>query len=255
MILAIDVGNTHIVLGCLEDGRTHSLSRLTTDPVKTEYEYAVIIRDVLSFDDVDCETLEGAIISSVVPAVTNTLRGAVRLLCGKEPLVVGAGIKTGLNIRIDNPAQLGADLAVGAVAALSLCPPPLIVIDMGTATTITAIDKDGAFRGGAISPGVVISMNALAGGTAQLPDISIEAPKHCIGTNTITCMQSGAIYGAAAMLDGMIERMEEELGTPCTVIATGGLSSCVIPHCRREIRYEPELLLHGLKVIWEKNKK
>ena len=254
MILAIDVGNTHIVLGCLEDGRTHSLSRLTTDPVKTEYEYAVIIRDVLSFDNVDCEKLEGAIISSVVPAVTNTLRGAVRLLCGREPLVVGAGIKTGLNIRIDNPAQLGADLAVGAVAALSLCPPPLIVIDMGTATTITAIDKDGAFRGGAISPGVVISMNALAGGTAQLPDISIEAPKHCIGTNTITCMQSGAIYGAAAMLDGMIERFEEELGYPCKVVATGGLSKVIVPHCRKDVILDPMLMMKGLKIIYDKNK-
>ncbi len=253
MILAIDVGNTHIVLGCLENGEIHSVSRLATDPNKTEYEYAVFLRDVLAFNGVDVSALEGAILSSVVPAVTGTLKGAVRLLTGLDTLVVGAGIKTGLNIRIDDPAQLGSDLVVGAVAALSLAPPPLIVIDMGTATTIFAIDKKGSFLGGAIVPGVSLSMNALAGGASLLPKVPIEAPKKCICTNTVTCMQSGAVFGAAAMLDGMIERMEEELGEKAAVIATGGLSGSITPHCRREIRCEPELLLKGLAVIWEKN--
>lgn len=255
MILAIDAGNTHIVLGCLEAKRTRTLARISTDPTKTTHEYAILIRDVLDFECIDIRELEGAIISSVVPAVTNTLRAAVRLLCRKEAMVLGDGIETGLNIRIDKPEQLGADLAVGAVAALALCPPPLIVIDIGTATTITVIDKEGAFRGGTISPGPVLSMKALAGSTAQLPEISVDVPKHCIGTDTISCMHSGAIYGAAAMLDGLIERMETELGYSATLIATGGLAACVLPHCHREIHYEPDLLLNGLKVIWDKNKK
>lgn len=255
MILAIDVGNTHVVLGTINGGAVESVGRLSTDSVCTEYEYAVMIRDVLSFRHIDAAKLDGAIISSVVPAVTATLRRSIRLLCGRDALVVGAGVKTGLNIRIDDPAQLGADLVVGAVAALDLEAPPLIIIDMGTATTIFAIDSTGAFRGGAILPGVMISMNALSGGTSQLPYINIEAPKKCIGTNTVECMQSGAVYGAASMLDGMVERMEAELGAPASVIATGGLAGCIIPYCKHEIRYEPELLLNGLALIWEKNQK
>lgn len=255
MILAIDVGNTQIVLGCLEGRELHSSARIATDLLKTDYEYAVTIRDALSFNHVDTTALEGAILSSVVPSVTATLRRTVQLLIGQEPLVVGAGLKTGLNIRIDDPAQLGADLAVGAVASLALCEPPIITVDMGTATTICALDESGAFVGGAILPGVAVGMNALSGKTSLLPTVSIEAPRRCIGKNTVECMQSGAVYGAAAMLDGMIERMEAELGSSVTVIATGGLFRCVAPYCRREMRYEPDLLLQGLAVLWEKNKK
>ena len=253
MILAIDTGNTNVVLGLIENGEPRFLARLATDTNRTEHEYAVAMRDVLAFQGVDVSDLEGAILSSVVWPLNTTLRRAVELLIGKEPLVVGRGLKTGLDIRIDDPGQVGADLVVGAVAGLHLEKPPLILIDMGTATTVTAVDAAGRFVGGAILPGLRLSMKALSEGTSQLPRVYLEAPARCIGTNTVACMQSGAIFGTAAMLDGMIDRMEEELGGKAAVIATGGLAGCVVPHCRREIRYEPDLLLKGLAVLWEKN--
>ena len=255
MILAIDVGNTNVVLGCIEGKEILSVARMATDVHKTEYEYAVAMRDVLAFRGVDVSELEGAILSSVVWPLTTTLHRAVELLTGKAPLVVGRGLKTGLDIRIDDPGQVGADLVVGAVAGLHLCAPPLILIDMGTATTFTVVDAAGRFRGGAIVPGLRLSMEALSEGTSLLPRVSLEAPEKCIGTNTVASMQSGAIFGTAAMMDGMIDRMEEELGEKASVIATGGLAGCVVPCCRREIRYEPELLLIGLAVLWEKNRK
>lgn len=255
MILAIDVGNTNIVLGCIDGAKLRPVARMATDVNKMEYEYAVAMRDVLAFQGVSVSDLEGAILSSVVWPLNTTLHRAVELLIGKSPMVVGRGLKTGLDIRIDDPGQVGADLVVGAVAALQLAAPPLIIIDMGTATTVTVVDAEGKFRGGAIVPGLRLSMEALSEGTSQLPRVSLEAPAKCIGTNTVACMQSGAIFGAAAMLDGMIERMEEELGQKAAVIATGGLAGCVTPYCRREIRYEPDLLLIGLAALWEKNHK
>ena len=256
MILAIDVGNTNIVLGLIENGKIRSVApRITSDVNKTDYEYAVEIENVLDFVGVDATEAEGAILSSVVWPLTSTLQSAVKLLTGKTALIVGAGLKTGINICIDDPGQVGADLVVGAVGALALETAPLIVIDMGTATTITVIGEGNRFLGGAILPGLRLSMDALSAGTSLLPRISLEAPEKCISTNTVTCMQSGAVFGSAAMLDGMIERMEAELGQKTTVIATGGLAGCVTPFCRREIRYEPDLLLQGLAVLWEKNRR
>lgn len=256
MILAIDVGNTNIVLGLIENGEIRSVTpRIATDVKKTDYEYAASIGSVLDFVGVDVSQVEGAILSSVVWPLTATLQSTVKLLTGKSPLVVGKGLKTGLNICIDDPGQVGADLVVGAVAALSLAEPPLIVIDMGTATTLTAVDANGRFIGGAIAPGLRLSMDALSGGTSQLPRVSLEAPRKVIATNTVECMQSGAIFASAAMLDGMIERMEAELGMSAAVIATGGLAACVAPYCKREIRLEPDLLLKGLAVLWERNRK
>ena len=253
MILAIDTGNTNVVLGCIENGEIVSVARLATDIHKTEYEYAIAMRDVLAFRGINVSEMEGAILSSVVWPLNTTLRRAVELLIGKEPLVVGRGLKTGLDIRIDDPGQVGADLVVGAVAGLKIAPPPLILIDMGTATTVTAVDAAGRFVGGAIAPGLRLSMEALSEGTSQLPRVSLDAPAKCIGTNTVASMQSGAIFGSAAMIDGLVDRMEEELGSKATVIATGGLAGCVVACCRREIRYEPDLLLKGLAALWEKN--
>ena len=256
MILAIDVGNTNIVLGLIENGQLGSVApRLATDPNKSAYEYAVAMESVLDFVGVDATEAEGAIISSVVWPLTETLRAAVKMLTGKSALIVGAGLKTGLNICIDDPGQVGADLVVGAVAALKLAEPPLIVIDMGTATTITVVDEGNKFLGGAILPGLNLSMEALASGTSLLPRVSLDAPEKVISTNTVECMQSGAIYGSAAMIDGMIERMEAELGRRATVIATGGLAGRVTPLCKRQIRLEPDLLLTGLAVLWEKNRR
>ena len=210
---------------------------------------------MLDLLEVDRHAIEGSIISSVVPPVLNSFKTAIIKLTGKAPLVVGPGIKTGLNILLDNPAMAGGDLIVGAVAALAEYKPPLLIVDMGTATTLTALDAKGNFLGGSIFPGVKISAEALSGKTAQLPAISLEAPKKAIGRNTIDSMRSGLMMGTAAMLDGMIQRMEEELGSPATVIATGGIARFVIPMCRREMIYDKDLLLKGLRLLYENNRK
>ena len=255
MILAIDIGNTNIVLGCI-DGKTIVREvRMATDPIKTSDQYCLEIKGMLDLMEIDVRRIEGVIISSVVPPVLNSFKTAILKLTGITPLVVGPGIKTGLNILLDNPAMAGGDLIVGAVAALAEYRPPMLVIDMGTATTITAIDERGNFVGGSIFPGVKIMAESLSGKTAQLPAISLEAPKKAIGRNTVDCMRSGLMMGTAAMLDGMIERMEAELGSPVTVIATGGIARFVIPMCRREMIYDKDLLLKGLRILYENNKK
>jgi len=255
MILAIDIGNTNIVLGCIEGQQIVREARMATDVIKTSDQYCAELKSMLDLLEVDRKAIEGSIISSVVPPVLNSFKTAIVKLTGKVPLVVGPGIKTGLNILLDNPAMAGGDLIVGAVAALAEYKPPLLVVDMGTATTMIALDAKGSFLGGSIFPGVKISAEALSGKTAQLPAISLEAPKKAIGRNTIDCMRSGVMMGTAAMLDGMIERMEEELGSPATVVATGGIARFVIPMCRREMIYDKDLLLKGLRILYENNKK
>lgn len=253
MILAVDCGNTNIVLGCIEDGEISDVMRLETNRKKTEFEYAATIRQILRISGRNKSDFEGAIISSVVPQLTETLKTAVDLITGHDALIVGAGVKTGLNIRIDDPSQLGADLVAAAVAALSLHNPPLVIIDMGTATTISAIDQNARLLGGAIMPSPNVAMEALTGSVSLLPHIPIEPSKRVIGSNTIDCMKSGAIFGTAASIDGMIDRIEEELGSPATVIATGGLARKILPFCRRNITFDENLLLRGLWVIWQKN--
>ena len=254
MILAIDIGNSNIVLGCIDEGKIVREARMATDLIKTSDQYCAELMGILRFLEIDRSSIDGTIISSVVPPVLNSFKAAVVKLTGKQPMVVGPGIKTGLNILIDNPAMAGGDLIVAAVAALSEYKPPLLIIDMGTATTITAIDKNGSFLGGSIFPGVKISAEALSGKTAQLPAISLEAPRHAIGRNTVDCMQSGLMMGTAAMLDGMIERMERELGDKATVIATGGIARFIIPMCNRQMVYDKDLLLKGLCILYENNK-
>ena len=253
MILAIDVGNSHTVLGCIEGGEILNISRVRTLPRATEMEYAIKLKSALEFHGAGPDAFEGAIISSVVPPVTSALAGAVRLLAGLEPLIVGPGIKTGLNVRIDDPGTLGGDLLVGSVAAMVYYGVPAIVMDLGTATTIMAIDRAGCYRGGAIMPGVRLSYEALSAGTSLLPAISISAPPKAIATNTVDAMRSGAVFGTAAALDGMVGRMEAELGEPCTLIATGGLAPYIVPHCQREILCDENLLLKGLWALYQKN--
>lgn len=255
MILTIDVGNTNVVLGCVEDGVVVSRSRLATNTSDLPNDYAMKMRQSFAFDSIDYHEFEGAILSSVVPQVNRAIRSAVRKLTGLECIIVGAGIKTGVNVKIDDPGTLAGDLITGTVGALSMYKPPIIIVDMGTATTIVAVDKAGAYIGGAIVPGVNLSFEALSQGTSLLPNISIEAPRKCIATNTVDSMKSGAVFGTAAMIDGMIERMEAELGQPATVIATGGLSGGIIPYCKHEIKHEPDLLLKGLAILYQKNAK
>ena len=253
MILAIDVGNTNIVIGCLEGDRVLFSERVSTKPTNTVLEYLVSFKTLLELYSIRTEEISGVILSSVVPPVTQTLTKAVLNLTGKPPLLIGPGIRTGLNIVIDNPAQLGADLIVNAVAGVKYYGYPLIMIDMGTATTISVVDEKRNYVGGVIMPGVSISLNALVSGTAQLPKIGIEAPKKVIGTNTTDCMKSGIVFSQAAALDGMIDRMEDELGYPCAVVATGGLAGRIVPYCRHEIALDDELTLKGLGLIYYKN--
>ena len=255
MILGIDVGNTNVVLGILEDGNILKTVRMRTESNATSAEHAIKISDLLHFMSVKPEEIEGSIISSVVPPATESIAEALWKLTGKKAFIVGPGMKTGLNVRIDDPGTLGADLVVGAVAAIAFYSTPAIVIDMGTATTIIVIDGKNAFRGGAILPGVKLSFSALTSGTSLLPDIYIEKPDKCIGTNTVDCMRSGAVLGTAAMIDGMIDRMEEELDEQCTLVATGGLASSIVPCCNPAIVCDDVLLFKGLWVLYQKNKK
>ncbi|MEG0824488.1 MAG: type III pantothenate kinase [Oscillospiraceae bacterium] len=254
LLVAIDAGNTNIVLGCLEGDKIRFTARVGTDRSKTEDEYALIFRDLLNLHGVNISDVGGAIISSVVSELKEVLKSAVELSTGKVPLMVGAGIKTGLNIKIDNPAQLGSDLAVDAVAACAKYKKPILIFDMGTATTLSVIDGKGQFRGGMIMAGPRLAVDALSSRTSQLPRIELDAPAAVIGSNTVDCMQAGAIYGNAAMLDGIIDRVEEALGEPVgTAVATGGMASRITPYCRRNIICDDSLMLRGLQIIYEKN--
>lgn len=255
MILAVDVGNTNVTLGGLDRDKVIFVSRISADTRKTRDEYAIMLRSILLLNKVAFESIEGAIISSVVPPLTYALQRAVEAVIEKKPMIIGPGIKTGLNILIDNPAQLGSDLVTAAVAALSKYPKPLVIIDMGTATTFSVIDSSGRMLGGLIFPGVRISHDALIANTSQLPRVGIEAPAKVVSSNTIECMQSGLIYGNAAMIDGTIDRIEAELGFKLKAIATGGLAEIVVPHCKRDVTLDENLILEGLRIIYEKNKK
>ena len=253
MLLTIDIGNTNITLGAYDAGVLSFTARLATETAKTADQYAVELKNLLSLECIGSEEIEDCIISSVVPSVGKSLSAAVSKLCHIVPLMLGPGVKTGLNIKIDNPAQLGADLVAGAVGALDAYTMPCVIIDMGTASTVSVLDRNGTFLGGAIAAGVRLTLKALTENTAQLTSIPIEAPPSVIGRNTVECMQSGLVYGTAAMIDGMLEKIEEELGETPTVVATGGLSKEIIVHCKRNIIYSENLLLDGLRAIYEKN--
>ena len=253
MILAVDIGNSNIVLGGMEDMKILFEARIRTDATKTSDEYCIDLKNILDIYGVDRNEIEGAIIGSVVPQVLNSIKTAIKKLTGKNSLVVGPGLKTGLNIKVENPTHVGADLVVGAVAGLHDFKPPMIVIDMGTATTMIVLDKTGAFIGGSISPGVRISQEALTNGTALLPGLQLDAPRKAIGRNTIDCMRSGIMLAHACMIDGMVERMEAELGCKTTVVATGGIAKFVLPMCRTSILYDKDLLLKGLAILYREN--
>ena len=256
MILAIDMGNTNIVIGCVDEEKVLFEERLATDLSKTELEYVVIFKTVLELYGIEKEKVTGAIISSVVPQLVNIIKSAVYKLIKVEPMVVGPGVKSGLNILMDEPRRVGSDLIVDAVAAINNYGTPLIVIDMGTATTMSVIDRKGNYIGGVIMPGIKVSVDSLVSRTAQLQRISLDAPDKVIGKNTINCMKSGVIYGNASCIDGMIDRLAEEMGeglSDIKVVATGGLARVILPQCRHNIIQDDELLLKGLKIIYDKN--
>jgi pantothenate kinase, type III len=259
MILAIDMGNTNIVIGCVDDNGVLFEERLSTDFSKTELEYAIGFKTVLELYNIDSYDIKGAIMSSVVPQLSNIIKSAVEKTIGISPLIVGPGIKTGLNILMDQPRQVGSDQIVDAVAALKVYGAPSIIIDMGTATTMSVVDENENYIGGVILPGIRVSVDSLVSRTAQLPRIALDAPKSVMGKNTIDCMKSGVVYGNASCIDGMIDRMIDANGfnkngtKAVTIVATGGLSEVIIPHCRHDIKVDPGLLLKGLSIIYDKN--
>ena len=244
MIIAVDIGNTNIVVGGIEADHVLFTERLSTRTDKTELEYAIDFKLIFELHSISRAQVEGSIISSVVPPLSNIVKTA---------LIVGPGVKTGLSIRIDNPTQLGSDLVVTAVAAIAAYPVPSIIIDMGTATTFSVINDKRQYIGGAIAPGAAVALNSLSSQTSQLPFISLEAPKHVIGSNTIDCMKSGSLFGNAAMIDGMIRRIKKEIGENAIVVATGGIAPAILPYCEETISYDPDLMLKGLALIYKKN--
>ena len=255
MLLTLDLGNTNLTAGVFRGEELVCEFRIATDRTRTGDQYAADLFAMLRLYALDPADIHGAILGSVVPSLDNAFCKAVSRVIGKEPLMVGPGIKSGINIRIDNPAQLGADLLVGGVAAVHKYGAPCIVWDLGTATTVSVVDKDGAFRGGAIMPGVATSLDSLISRASLLPNIRLQAPAHVIGTNSVDSMRSGAVFGTAATVDGMCDRIEAELGYEAQVVVTGGLGAEIAACCRRETVYDGRLLLDGLRILYERNTK
>jgi type III pantothenate kinase len=255
MLLAIDIGNTNLVIGCIRDDQILFKMRIATDRTRTSDQYGVEIKNMLEAYGVKVSDISDCIISSVVPPVFHSVRTGLIKVLGKQPMVVGPGLKTGLNIHMDVPSQVGSDRIVIAVAALAEFKAPLILMDLGTATTIEVVEPDNQYMGGVIIPGIKVSLDALTSRAAQLPGISLEQPQHVIGKNTVDCMRSGMMYGTAAMIDGLIDRIEEELGHSSTLVATGGMAQFVAPLCKHQILLDKDLLLKGLNIIYKKNKR
>lgn len=257
MIIAVDIGNTSITIGCMDENTNEAVfeERILTDRNKSSVEFAIIIKTLFDMHDVNPQSLDGGIISSSVPPVTALVKAAVERVLKKSVLEVVPGIKTGVDIKIDDPAQLGADLLVGAVAGIEEYGAPLILIDIGTASTISVINDQARFMGGMIMPGIGVSIDGLCARAAHLPQIALDEPRKLIGTTTVDSMQSGIIYGHASCIDGMVERIWENLGYKTKVVATGGLAENVIPHCKNDIIVDDHLLTKGLLIIYRKNRK
>lgn len=254
MLLAIDMGNTNITLGAYKGDELIFVSRLYTARHKSSDEFAIDFLDIFNLYNVKPTDFSGVIFASVVPELTDPIVRAVKRTTGIDPIIVGAEHNGNLKVDILPVSYLGADLIAGAVAAINKYPLPCLVVDLGTATKILVIDKEGTFKGCTISPGVKISLNALTQGTALLPSVSLEAPKNAIGENTVECIQSGVVYGTAAMVDGLIARIKNELKEEvASVVATGGYSHSIIPCCQTDIIFDENLLLDGLKEIYNKS--
>lgn len=253
MILAIDVGNTNIVIGGIDEKQTYFIERVTTVRTGTELEYAIDIKNVLDIYGICPQDIEGGIVCSVVPQITNILRTAAEKILRKEVMVVKPGMETGLNIQMDFPNQLGSDLIADSVAGITHYPVPQIIFDLGTATTVCVVDDKKNYIGGMIYPGLRVSLDALTAHASQLQGVGLDIPERIIGKNTIDCMKSGILNSNAAAIDGIIGRIEKELGQKATVLATGGLADKVVPLCEREIILDKDLLLKGMLEIYKKN--
>ncbi|MCL1822631.1 MAG: type III pantothenate kinase [Oscillospiraceae bacterium] len=257
MLLTIDVGNTNIVFTVFDGAEPVLDSRMNTDTSRMADQYAIFIADILKLRKVDRESIKGAIISSVVPPVTAQIKKAAEELFGIKALLVGPGLKTGLNIKIDDPSVLGGDLVCAAVAAKEFYKNPCIIIDMGTITKVMALDGGGAFIGVTFSPGIEMSFEVMSEGTASLPLVGSDETHKIIGTNTADSIRSGVLNGAGCMLDGLTSRFEKELGVQkgeCSVVATGGNAAQIKPYCERAFDVNLHLVSHGLRIIYDKNK-
>lgn len=253
MLLCTDVGNTNIKFALYKGEKLLMKLRFSTNRSKTADDYAVDLYTIFKINNVNVKEISGSIISSVVPLVTDLLKKAIITVANVDSLVIGPGIKTGLDIRLDNPGAVGSDIVCMCVALKEYYPCPVIVVGMGTATTILYMNENKAYCGGVILPGVQISLDALTARCALLPSVNFSAPQKAIGTNTADCIRSGIIYSNAAMIDGMIDRFEEEVQQKCTLVATGGMAQHIVSYCKKNIIINDDLVLEGLRLIYEKN--
>jgi type III pantothenate kinase len=254
MVLTVDIGNTNITLGLFDGDRSIATARLSTNITGTRDEYAAGLLSVLSLHGVTREQVDGAILSSVVPPLNTVIRDAIGFAFGVDAMVVGPGIKSGINIHCDHPASVGSDLICSCVAVQALYGSPALIVDMGTATKIMVMDKKGTFTGVSIMPGVLMGLRALSDGTAQLPHVSLEGPQTLVAKNTADAMRSGVILGHASLIDGMIDRFCEVLGSSVPVFATGGMAPYVVHHCKHTVTVDEQLVIKGLNIIYHKNK-
>ena len=251
MLLTIDIGNSNIVFSL--SGSERKLHRLETMPDRSAEEYLPQVAELFSREKVDLSVVDGAVLCSVVPELVPVMSRVTRELTGLTPYVISPASESGLTLAIAEADTLGADILAADAAAAAEYSLPAIIYDMGTATTVTVVDKDRRYIGGAILPGVRLGINALFSGTAQLPSVPVQAPPRAICGTALESIQSGAVFGAAAMMDGLADRFEAELGEKCTLIATGGLAGCIVPHCRRDFIYDESLLLRGMELIYRMN--
>lgn len=254
MLLAVDIGNTNICIGVLEGEQVRSTTRMVTRPRCTADEYTAELKFLLRRIGVTPTDAEGVIVCSVVPGLTKALAEACKRLSGKDAMLVNVHLDIGLTMDVGAPERVGQDRLADAAAAAARYSLPCMTVDLGTATTYNVIGVGGVFLGGFIVPGVQTSLRAISVGTAQLPPIAPESPDDLIGKNTVACLNNGAMFGTAAMLDGLAERVEAQLGQPLTVVATGGLAPYIMPCCKRKVEYDPDLLFRGLALIYQKNK-